>query len=707
MLSISRKITIRPTTALYLIPVLILITFVIIYGVRVPLWDEWAIATIFEKIAQGKAGLSDFAEIYNDHRYFFLRLIVVPLAFISGWGKIYEILIGVLFAILNGMLILKISRQCYPDISQSQRFHIINGLSWLILFSLVQYQNWLWGLQLGIFLVNLCVTISLWVLNSQQPQHQKSLIWATLSMMIASFTLAQGIIAWLAILPTVFLTNTTIKSGLKNSLIWLGLFGITTAVYVLGYNRDNPSNFNLLYLLNHSVFWARFFLILLGAPLGFYSVPLANILGVLVLFSFGGAIAWGYQKNGFQFLKTVAPWISLALFALLFAAITTFGRAETAFTDFGLDFALGSRYISNSLFLWVAVLQISLYFPNREVPILPWKRGLTGVAIVIIFLTAINSVYAIKEGQFYRLVSNHITSCLNVIQVWDDRSPDCWQWFKIIPSRHRFKQTAMVLNDLGFIDSPNLQFIKSSENYGAIAWDNSPGVFSQNHQNGWILLTGELQLNPQLVDDNNQLLILSKSSESAAIAYSEINQNMWRAAIETAVFNLYENTSIQAWIRVGESAELLPLAGETQIKVILDGIPNPRFNRQPETVYGYISPIPATLTLNPGDRFMLDGWAAFGDRDQQPDRVFFSYNDQDFFFADTAIDLETPQVVEYFHSDRYSKSGWIAEISASDIPPGETTIHAWVYDPDRGEFVTLQGEIPLIILPENQGGNHE
>ncbi|UWU51284.1 hypothetical protein [Limnospira platensis] len=95
---------------------------------------------------------------------------------------------------------------------------------------------------------------------------------------------------------------------------------------------------------------------------------------------------------------------------------------------------------------------------------------------------------------------------------------------------------------------------------------------------------------------------------------------------------------------------------------------------------------------------MLNGWAAFGDRDQQPDRVFFSYSDQDFFFADTAIDLETPQVAEYFHSDRYSKSGWIAELSAPDIPPGETTIHAWVYDPDRGEFVTLQREIPLIIL---------
>ncbi|MET0111674.1 MAG: hypothetical protein ABWU13_04680 [Limnospira maxima] len=697
MLLIPRKITIRPTTAFYLIPVVILIAFVIIYGVRVPHWDEWAIATIFEKIAQGKAGLSDFAEIYNDHRYFFLRLIIVPLAFISGWEKIYEILIGVLFAILNGMLIVKISRQCYPDISHSRQFHIINGLSCLILFSLGQYQNWLWGLQLGIFLVNLCVTTSLWVLNS--PPAQNSLILATLPILIASFTLAQGIIAWLAILPTVFLSHTPIKSGLKNSLIWLGLFAITTAVYLLGYDSNNPSNFNLLYLLNHPVFWVRFFVTLLGAPLGFYSVPLANILGVLVLFSFGGAIAWGYQKNGFQFLKTVAPWISLALFALLFAAITTFGRVEAAlFTDLGLDFALSSRYISNSLFLWVAVLQIGLYFANGEVPLLPGKRGLTGVAIVIIFLTAINSVYAINEGQEYRQISQQITRCLKVIQVWDDRSPHCWHWFEIIPSRDRFKQTAIVLNDLGFIDSPQLQFIKSSENYGAIVWDNSPGVFSQNHENGWIILHGKLQLNPQLVNDNNQLMILSRSSEATAISYPEIDQHFFGAAIETAVFNLYENTSIQAWIKIGESSELLPLAGETQIKVVLDGIPNPGFNRQPESIYGYINLPLATLTLNPGDRFMLNGWAAFGDRDQQPDRVFFSYSDQDFFFADTAIDLETPQVAEYFHSDRYSKSGWIAELSAPDIPPGETTIHAWVYDPDRGEFVTLQREIPLIIL---------
>lgn len=711
IVKVKPKIPFIPTATIYLIPILILIPFVLIYGVRVPLWDELPVAVIFEKIAAGNAGLSDFAEIYNDHRYFFLRLIIVPLAFLTGWNKMYEISIGIFFAAITGIFIVRMSRQCYPDVYPSKKFHIVNGLCCLILFSLVQYQNWLWGLQLGIFLVNLCVTVALFILNSKRNFcGYRRIIFAALPTVIASFTLAQGLISWLAIFPSVFLSSNTLKTGIKNGAIWLGLFGLSTAIYVMGYDAENSTRFDIFYLRDRPLFWLRFFFTLLGSPLAQYSALIATLSGVIVFCSLIGAIAWGYQKRGLKFLQTVAPWLSLALFALLFAAITTFGRVEAAFMDSGLDFALSSRYTSNSLFVWIAVLQISLYFVAGETPAIRRKWGLITPAIFLIFLMGINSAYAIKKAQFYRDSSNSVQRCFQVIQVWDERSPQCWNWFDIIPSRDRLRRRVAVLNDLGLIDSPNLKFTNRPEDYGSLVWDDSQNVFSRSHPDDWIFVKGDVQLEPAVLgDDRSPLLLISKGDKQSVIAYFELDQKSVYSmekmkaivAIPISVFNLYQETSIRAWIRDPESENLLPLAGNTQVKVVPGGIPDPRFNRQPKTVYGFLNPPDTRRVLNPGDRFTVNGWAAFGDRDEQPDRVYFSYGDEDFFFADTAIDIETPQVVEHFDSDRYSNSGWMAELSARDLPPGETTIRAWVYDPEAGEFVTLEREIPVMVVEKD------
>jgi len=306
------QILAKPVILIYLLPIVVLIPFIFLYGFRVPIMDEWPIAVIFENIATGKAGLIDFIEIYNDHRYFFLRLIIVPLAFLSGWNKIYEMLISLIFAITNLVLIIKISQQQNPKIYSSKPFHTVNGLSCLIMFSLIQYQNWLWGLQLGVFLVNLCVTVSLLILSlNKKFCERQRLLFAALPIIIASFTMAQGLISWLAILPSVLLMGKNPKKGLKYALIWLGLFGITTVIYSWGYNSDNPTRFNIAFLLNHPLFWGQFLFIVLGAPLAQYSTQLANFLGIIVFFSFG---VGDYSRMANPRLRIFADYCSLDQF---------------------------------------------------------------------------------------------------------------------------------------------------------------------------------------------------------------------------------------------------------------------------------------------------------------------------------------------------------------------------------------------------------
>ena len=707
------QILAKPVILIYLLPIVVLIPFIFLYGFRVPIMDEWPIAVIFENIATGKAGLIDFIEIYNDHRYFFLRLIIVPLAFLSGWNKIYEMLISLIFAIANLVLIIKISQQQNPKIYSSKQFHTVNGLSCLIMFSLIQYQNWLWGLQLGVFLVNLCVTVSLLILSlNQKFCERQRLLFAALPIIIASFTMAQGIISWLAILPSVFLMGKNPKTGLKYALIWLGLFGVTTIVYSWGYNSDNPTRFNIAFFIEYPIFCWQFFLIMLGAPLAQYSTQLANLLGIIVFFSFIVAIIRGWQTRGLEFLRIIAPWIGLGLFALLFAIITTFGRAEAALIlNQGLDFALASRYTTNSLLLWIAVLQIGLYFLSQDINITRWKWKLSSVAILIIFLTGINSVYAIEQGaKNYRKVSEDTQNCLKVLQVLDDRVPICWNWFEILQSHDITRQRTSILNDLGMINSPDIKFTDRKANYGSFVWDNSQNVFPLSHNNGWIMLNGKLKINAPFPKTNSPyLFILSRENQPSVISFIETDPKLlthrkqlkFQIAVPTLVFKFYQKTPIKAWIKNPNTQELIALAGETQITVTPDNVPNPRFNRQPQQVYGYITVTPNPLILNPTDVFNLDGWAGFGDRDKQPDQVYFSYGDENFFFAQTEINLDTPHVVKHFNSDRYRRSGWLTELSAQDLPLGETIIRAWVYDPDAEEFITLNNRFPVFVRAQD------
>lgn len=701
----------RLTSFIYLFPVLVLIPFIIICGMRAPHWDEWEIAVIFENIATGTVGFKDFTEIHNDHSYFFLRLIIVPLAFLSGWNKIYEMFLSLGLVVINAALIVNLSKRQNPQLAHSKKFHLVNGISCLILFSLVQYQNWLWGLQLGVFLVNLCLTTAIFILSlNKKINSLKSLMLAALPMAIASFTLAQGLIGWLALLPSVFLAEKSIKKSLRNCLFWLGLFGITLAIYFGGYTSDNPSQFQPSYLWEYPLFWFKFLFILLGAPLSPYSTNLAGILGMIISGGFLGAIAWGYKYKGRQFLSNIAPWISLGLFSLLFASITTFGRVGSALmTDLDFDFALGSRYTSNSLFLWIAVLQIFLYFATVDNLIKQWKRGLTILAMVIIFLTGINSVHGWEGGKESYHISRSITSCLKVLQVLDNHSRQCWNWFEIMPSRDIVKHRTKTLNDLGLIDSPSLQFINSPGNNGSMVWDNPQSVFSMSHQDGWISVKGYVEKNQDNVKPPDLVAIYNLEKKSV-IGFYEIDPRLWNwvdttdwmTGVPTSAFNLYQNTEIQAGIVNLDTQEWLPLQGKKVIKIILDQVPNPQFNRQPEQVYGYINSELNSITVNPNQAFMVNGWAAFGDRHQQPDRVFLSYGDKDFFFTNTEVNLETPLVAEHFNSDRYNQAGWMTEVYAQDLPLGETKIYGWVYDPKAQEFVTLNDEITVNVQVEDE-----
>ncbi|MGL5082647.1 MAG: hypothetical protein ACRC8A_14265 [Microcoleaceae cyanobacterium] len=121
----------------------------------------------------------------------------------------------------------------------------------------------------------------------------------------------------------------------------------------------------------------------------------------------------------------------------------------------------------------------------------------------------------------------------------------------------------------------------------------------------------------------------------------------------------------------------------------------------PQT-HGYIDFPVATskpFQLQDQDSIQLSGWAVFPGQKQQPQLVFLSTKalNSYSFFANAYVVQESPDIAEFFKSNRYSKSRWSVTFSANNLAQGEQVIQAWIYDSIQQQFLRLDGEVKVEI----------
>lgn len=128
-------------------PPLLIAATVVRYGVNVPYWDQWNFVNHVDKVYTGQFGFADVWVQANEHRIILPGLVMLALAWVSGWDIRYELAANVVAALgVLGMLALLIHQTIRPVAPRLT--------SWLVLivslttFSLTQWENWLWGWQL-------------------------------------------------------------------------------------------------------------------------------------------------------------------------------------------------------------------------------------------------------------------------------------------------------------------------------------------------------------------------------------------------------------------------------------------------------------------------------------------------------------------------------------------------------------------------------
>ena len=392
-----------------LLPAGLLARTILVYGVNVPYWDQWEVADLVVKAFDGTLSLRDLTFQQNESRLVFPRLLFIGLAYLTGYDVRYEMWGSFFLACLVAYNVYYLGRLTVGGNRRQEVFLLY--LASLLIFSLVQWENWFWGIQLSVFVPVACVTSILSLAYSSLSVETKFAAGAMLAT-LSTFSFAHGMVCWVIVVPVLVLqTRKELKTKPWLMGCWLLGFAVNVGLYFFNYIKpsQHPSFTdawtNLLGALGY-------FLALLGAPLGWGTKlnslyqAIALGFGMAALFGLLGAYIWRHRNESFVLYRTLG-WLTLGSYTLICAGVTTLGRL-----GLGMDTALASRYGAFTFPLIVALVYLvpivlDIYGKKRLPQLERWTFRctilLSTVLILLHFATTRSALGAVERNWRNRL----------------------------------------------------------------------------------------------------------------------------------------------------------------------------------------------------------------------------------------------------------------------------------------------------------------
>jgi len=583
---------------LYLIPVVLLIGFVANFSVNVPVDDEWRLASLFEKIAAGNVTFNDFWALHSNHRILFPKIIIAVLAFASRWNINYQLCVSIGLAVITFIAMYKLSSMQVKNVADDL-WHLANILTCILVFSLVQHENWLWGFQLAWFFVNLCFVAAVYALVSNHKLLANIRISiAAIFCLVASFSLAQGLLSWLAAIPAVVALEGNAAQKRKRAIAWMLLFAATCAVYSIDYHPSRKAS--IISLLNKPLVVIDYFLSLLGSPIvrspGISAVAGLVIFPIFVFFvvyfgkkivssSIASSVSDRSEKqpqvpaiasslaitnrNDIAENYEALPWLSIGFFSVLSALFITAGRAE-----FGAIQAIeSSRYTTNSILLLIALVQLGELFVRgnyRETKATLKSndkfiyRVVAGLLIATIIVNSQQAIATTRSALLYKQGAQDCLQLINYLEPSDffNNSPE--SCLRVLSKKTWLvREGAAIIDKIGWRKfAKNVEFISNTQKvYGYLDKPQTSDKSLTVKKNaavkaaGWAVLPGNLQ-QPNIVllsvgDKKSFFANAYVNLESPDIAEnlkSELYNNA-RWAVDLSDNNLpIAQTEIKAWV---------------------------------------------------------------------------------------------------------------------------------------------------------------
>jgi hypothetical protein len=301
--------------------------------VNVPMFDEWTWAPLVLALHDHTLHLGDLWAQQQAHRSFVPSLLMLVLAHFDGWDVRIETFLNVVLALKTQILVFVLC----ASLDGNRRAWTF-ALCSLLLFSLLQAENWLWGFQMSWFLVNLFVVTVVVMLGTRKPL---GFVVAVLAAIAASSSLIFGFGAWIAGIVMLIRCRALLA-------VWCALGACFAACYTIGYHA--PRFENGWAWLSSPLTVLQFVLVYLGDPLGAWGGRyVSEIAGIALIVAFVYCVRLAIAERA-----AAQEWYALAAFALTAACFEAIGRAGN-----GLDAALALRYVTPATLGWIALVGLS------------------------------------------------------------------------------------------------------------------------------------------------------------------------------------------------------------------------------------------------------------------------------------------------------------------------------------------------------------
>jgi len=222
--------------------------------------------------------------------------------------------------------------------------------------SLVQYENWLWALQVDFFLTQVFVILAAILIGIDSLGNGTRSLLVALCATGASLCSGQGMLLWLSGGLCMFLIA---RSRLSRTLLASGfLCGMIFFVWL--YHVDGSGQLGqssrLSWVLRNPIGGLRSYFGLIGSALsfcfGFNRFKEAPIVGFALAALFACEVGVLIRR---KLLRQSIPFILLGSFGFFYCGLVTLGRAESGISET----LLTSRYATNSLTIPLALVGFS------------------------------------------------------------------------------------------------------------------------------------------------------------------------------------------------------------------------------------------------------------------------------------------------------------------------------------------------------------
>jgi hypothetical protein len=363
--SLAHKITRYIQILLVLLPAITIAYLIIEYAVPLPVMDDWPMGWFLCKTSSGFFSLNDLIAQSNETRPVIPRLALIILTFFTGWNVYYHMALTFLLACMISFNIYKLCTIIFPDIKNIHA--LLMMVANLMVFSPLQHQNWLWGIQFIVFIPIFCLTLSLLIYYSNYSDSFK-LLASILLCIISTYSYANGMICWFLLIPVLVYQNYRNRNFRKLLTIFLLAMILCITMYFINYVK--PSHHPQFdYAISHLLKAFEYFTAFIGSPVsGRYgnnnsiSIFISGITVILIFLLFIINIFHNIRNK--YYMNRTLPWLLIALYSLFSAIITTVGRS-----GFGTYLqALDSRYTTFSIYLPLSFIFLGvLLFDSQKI----------------------------------------------------------------------------------------------------------------------------------------------------------------------------------------------------------------------------------------------------------------------------------------------------------------------------------------------------